>query len=292
MKPTVPPLLFLAFFAAAAPAFAGSSPSAARVEELVRAGDDDAAIALGEELVRAEPGDALLWRALGEAYGEKARAASVLTRLRYAKKCRAAFERSVELAPDDIDSRTALFTYDMEAPAIAGGSAARAREEAEAIAKLNPGRGHCALGALLHHEKDYGGAETEYRRALELEPENAEARAGLAALLLEQSRFDESRRYWSGLVDDPELGAMAHYQLGRISLASGTRFDEGAEHFRLYLASPPPPGAPSWADADWQLALVYEKLGRKEEAIVALRDALKKDPEHGPAKKDLKRLGG
>jgi tetratricopeptide (TPR) repeat protein len=292
MKPTVPPLLFLAFFAAAAPAFAGSSPSAARVEAVVRAGDDDAAIALGEELTRAEPGDAVLWRALGEAYGEKARAASVLTRLRYAKKCRAAFERSVELAPDDIDSRTALFTYDMEAPAIAGGSAARAREEAEAIAKLDPGRGHCALGALRHHEKDYGGAEAEYRRALELEPENAEARAGLAALLLEQSRFDESRRYWSGLVDDPELGAMAHYQLGRISLASGTRFDEGAEHFRLYLASPPSPGAPSWADADWQLALVYEKLGRKDEAIDALRDALKRDPGHGPAKKDLKRLGG
>jgi DNA-binding SARP family transcriptional activator len=114
------------------------------VEALVRAGDDDAAISLGEELVRAEPGDAVLWRALGEAYGEKARAASVLTRLRYAKKCRAAFERSVELVPDDIDSRTALFTYDMEAPAIAGGSAVRAREEDEAIAKLDSGRGHCA----------------------------------------------------------------------------------------------------------------------------------------------------
>ena len=292
MRTTVPSLLLLALFAAAAPASAEPSSSAARVEALVRAGDDDAAIALGEELVRAEPGDAVLWRVLGEAYGGKARTASVLSRLRYAKKCRAAFERAVEIAPDDIDARTALFTYDMEAPAIAGGSAVRAREEAEAIGRLDPGRGHCALGLLLLHEKDFVGAETEYRRALEAQPESGEARAGLAAILLEQSRFDEARRYWSGLVDDPELGAIAHYQLGRISLMSGTLLDEGAEHFRLYLAAPPPPDAPSWADADWQLALVYEKLGRKEAAIDALRDALKRDPGHGPAKKDLKRLGG
>jgi tetratricopeptide (TPR) repeat protein len=292
MRTIVPSLLLLALFAAAAPAAAEPSPSAARVEALVRAGDDDAAIALGEELVRAEPGDAVLWRALGEAYGGKARTASVLSRLRYAKKCRAAFERAVELAPDDIDARTALFTYDMEAPGIAGGSAARAREEAEAIARLDPARGHCALGALLLHEKDVGGAETEYRKALEVQPESVEARAGLATILVEQSRFDEARRYWSGLVDDSELGAIAHYQLGRVSLLSGTRLEEGVEHFRLYLAAPPPPEAPSWADADWQLALVYEKLGRKEEAIGALRDALKRDPGHGPAKKDLRRLGG
>jgi tetratricopeptide (TPR) repeat protein len=216
----------------------------------------------------------------------------VLSRLRYAKKCQAAFERAVELAPDDVDARTALFTYYMEAPAILGGGVSRARAEAEAIAKLDPGRGHCALGALLLHEKDLGSAETEYRRALEIEPGSGEARAGLAAILLEQNRFDESRRYWSGLVDDPELGAIAHYQLGRISLMSGTRLDEGADHFRLYLAAPPPPDAPSWADADWQLALVYEKLGKKDEAIDALRDAVKRDPGHGPAKKDLKRLGG
>jgi tetratricopeptide (TPR) repeat protein len=180
----------------------------------------------------------------------------------------------------------------MEAPAIMGGGVSRARAEAEAIAKLDPGRGHCALGALRLHEKDYGGAEAEYRRALEIEPGSTEARAGLGATLLEQNRFDESRRCWSGLVDDPELGAVAHYQLGRISLESGTRLDEGAEHFRLYLSAPPPPDAPSWADADWRLALVYEKLGRKDEAIDALREALKRDPGHGPAKKDLKRLGG
>jgi len=291
MRATIPTLLLLVL-SAAAPSSGDPSSPADRVEAFARSGENDTAIAIGEEELRSHPDDAALWIALGEAYGGKARTAPVLSRFGLAKKCRAAFERAVELAPDDVDAHLALFTYDLEAPAIAGGGASRARREAERIGKLDPARGHCALGALLFHEKDLAGAETEYRRALELQPGNAEARAGLAAILLEQSRFDEARRYWSGLADDPELGAIAHYQLGRVSLLSGTRLEEGAEHFRLYLAAPPSPDAPSWADADWQLALVYEKLGRKEEAIDALRDALKRDPGHGPAKKDLRRLGG
>jgi len=46
------------------------------------------------------------------------------------------------------------------------------------------------------------------------------------------------------------------------------------------------------AEAEWRLALLYEKLGRRSDAISALKDALTLDPEHSDAKKDLKRLGG
>lgn len=293
MRATASLLLLLALSAAAVPAPCAELPSAAaRVEALARSGDDDGAIALGEDALRSSPGDAALWLALGEAYGGKARSASVLARLGLARKCRAAFERAVELAPGDIEARSALFTYYLEAPTILGGGPSRARLEAEAIGRLDPVRGHCALGALLLHEKDFDGAEAEYRRALDSRPEDAEARAGLGAVLLEQSRFDDARRIWSGLVDDPGLGRVAHYQLGRISLESGNALDEGVAHFRLYLAAPPPPEAPSWADADWRLGLLYEKLGKREEAIGALREAVRRDPGHGPAKKDLKRLGG
>ena len=285
-------VLVLGVFAVA-PTRAGETDSRAdRVEALARSGDDDGAIALGEEALRQAPGDAALWRALGEAYGGKARKAPVLARFGLARKCRAAFERAVELAPGDVEARWALFTYYLEAPAIVGGGAARARVEAEAIAKLDFIRGHCALGALLLREKDLAGAESEYRRVLESHPENGEGRAGLGAVLLEQGRFDDARRLWSGLLDDPDLGRVAHYQLGRISLESGNGLDEGVEHFKLYLAVAPPPEDPTLAEADWRLGLLYEKLGRREEAIGALRDAVRRDPDLARAKKDLKRLGG
>ena len=297
----VPLLLFAAAFAASpapvsartdAPAAASPSSSAAeRAEARLRAGDWDAAIAIGEDAVRVSPDDAPLWRILGEAYGGKARSASLLAQIRLARKCRAAFEKAVALAPADLDARTDLFTFYLEAPGIAGGGAARAREQAEAIARIDPARGHAALGAFYLHEKDLPRAEAEYRAVLDTEPSDADARAGLGAVLLARSRFDEARRLWSGLVGDAELGPIAHYQLGEISLVSGTDLDEGVEHFRRYLASPPRPEAPPPADAEWKLALLFEKIGRRAEAVAALREALRLDPDHAEAKKELKRLG-
>ena len=263
---------------------------AARIEARIRAADYDAAIAIGEERTRAVPDDAAVWRALGEAYGGKARTAPVLVRFRWAKRCRAAFQRAVDLAPDDIEARTALFTYDMEAPAIVGGSISRARAEADAIARLDAARGHSALGALYAHEKNFAEAEGEYRHALETDPKSGDARAGLGTVFLEQGRFGDARGVWTDLAADADFAAVAHYQLGKIALLSGTDLDGAVGHFKAYLAIPPAPEAPTWADADWHLALVYEKLGKREDAIGALRDALRVDPDCGPAKKALKRL--
>jgi tetratricopeptide (TPR) repeat protein len=267
-----------------------SATVVARMETRVRAADYDGAIEIGEERTRVFPRDAAAWRALGAAYGGKAREAPLLTRLRWAKRCRAAFQRAVDLAPDDIEARTALFLYDMEAPAIVGGSIARARAEADAIGRLDPARGHSALGALYAHEKNFAEAEAEYRHALASDPKSGDARAGLGTVFLEQGRFGEARGLWNDLAGNADFAAVAHYQLGKIALLSGTDLDGAVEHFRAYLANRPAPEAPTWADADWHLALVYERLGKKEDAIGALRDALKIDPDHGPAKKDLKRL--
>lgn len=280
--------------AAAAPAFAATgdaSSAAERAEARLRAGDWDAAIEIAEDALRETPESAALWRIAGEAYGGKARTASVLAQIRLARKCRAAFEKAVALAPEDVDARTDLFTYYLEAPGIAGGGAARAREQAEAIARIDPVRGHAALGALFFREKDLSRAEAEYRLVLETAPDDADARAGLGAVLLARSRFDEARRLWSGLVGDAGLGPIAHYQLGEISLLSGTELDEGVEHFRRYLASPPRPEAPPPADAEWRLALLFERIGRKDDARAALREALRFDPRHAEAKKELKLLG-
>ena len=293
-------LLLAAVFAAArpasgdgAPAPAVSAPPAAeRAEARLRVGDWEGAIAIAEDALRAAPGDAALWRIAGEAYGGKARTASVLAQIRLARKCRAAFEKAVALAPEDADARMDLFTYYLEAPGIAGGGAARAREQAEAIARIDAARGHAALGALYAHEKDYSRAEAEYRLVLEREPGNGDARAGLGEVLLARSQFEEARRLWSGLVGDAELGPIAHYQLGEISLLSGTELDEGVEHFRLYLASPPRPEAPPPADAECRLALLFERIGKKDEARSALREAIRLDPGNAQARRELKRLGG
>jgi Tfp pilus assembly protein PilF len=287
-------LLVLA--AAAAPAGRAASSSdvtsaVERAEARLRGGDGEGASSIVEAALVDAPEDARLWRVLGEAYGVRARAAPLLSRYRLAKKCREAFEKAVALAPEDVEARLALFTYDLEAPAIAGGGTARAREQAESIVRLDPARGHAALGALFTREKDVSRAEAEYRAALEADPRSSEARAGLGTLLVEQGRFEEARRTWLALVDDPDVGPIAHFQLGTIARLSGAELDEGIDHLKRYLASPPLPEAPTRADAQWTLGVLYEKAGRRTEAAAAFHDALRLDPDHAEAKKELRRLG-
>ncbi len=284
-------ILVLTATAVSAARAASSSDAWERAQARVRAGDGAGAARIAEAALEDAPDDARLWRVLGEAYGLRARSAPLLSRYRLAKKCREAFEKAVTLAPGDVEARLDLFTYDLEAPAIAGGGTGRAREQAEAIVRLDPARGHAALGALFAREKELSRAEAEYRAALAADPRSPEARAGLGALLVEQGRFEEARRAWLALVDDADVGPIAHFQLGTIARLSGAELDDGIDHLKRYLASPPPPEAPTWADAQWTLGLLYEKAGRRAEALGALREALRLDPDHAEAKKELRRLG-
>ena len=48
--------------------------------------------------------------------------------------------------------------------------------------------------------------------------------------------------------------------------------------------------APLLAGAHWSLGLVYEKEGRKQDAIAELETSLRLKPDFEPAQKDLKRL--
>jgi tetratricopeptide (TPR) repeat protein len=198
-----------------------STSTAAEIDARIRAADYTGAIEIGERLVRASPDDAVLWRSLGEACGARARTAPVVSQLRWARKCRAAFEKAVALAPADVDSRIDLFMFYLEAPGIAGGSVERARWQAEVIVRLHSARGHAMLGMLFLRQKDLSRAESEYR------------------LAIDEASNDEAAR----------------------------------------------------ADAEWRLGLLYEKLGKKSEAIAALKEALKLDPANVLAKKDLERLG-
>jgi tetratricopeptide (TPR) repeat protein len=191
------------------------------IESRLEANDPGGAVAVGERAVREFPDNSALWLSLGEAYGEKARSASVVKGLPLARKCKAAFEKAVALDPANADARVALFTYCLEAPAVAGGGLSLARAQAGEIAKLDLCRGHLAGASLASRENDLPKEEAELRLAIET------AR-----------------------------------------------------------------GPEELADAKCQLALRFERLGKKPEAIDALREALKLHPGHSQAKSELKRLGG
>jgi len=81
-----------------------------------------------------------------------------------------------------------------------------------------------------------------------------------------------------------------YFRAGRVLLATGKDNARAERYFRKYLSQEPEGGTPTLATAHWQLGLVLEKLGRKQDAVAELQIAVKMDPQLKPAKNDLKRL--
>lgn len=65
---------------------------------------------------------------LGRAYGSQAQHAGTFSMMMLARKTKSEFDRAVALDPDNLDARDGLVTYYLEAPGIAGGRSAGARE--------------------------------------------------------------------------------------------------------------------------------------------------------------------
>ena len=126
------------------------------------------------------------------------------------------------------------------------------------------------------------GAWREFmiRRALELNPDNADAMQELATLLRVLRRFDEAltvlRRLEKLVPDDPRVVA----DLGRC-LSGLRRYDEAEAVLRRALASLDD------ANTRYDLGLVLDRTGRSAEAMNEYKLALSRNPTHRDALNNL-----
>lgn len=132
----------------------------------------------------------------------------------------------------------------------------------------NLAEGHAQLGRIqLAHDWDFRGAESSYRRALDLAPGSSSVLDGASVLAYKLGRVDEaselSRRV---LVQDP-LSAAFWHNLGLASHAAG-RLDESEKAFRKALEL-----SPQRFVSSALLALVLMDQGSTEEALTqAMRE--------------------
>ncbi len=158
--------------------------------------------------------------------------------------------------------------YDAEPAREAFPAAARAATEA---LRLDPalGSAHATLGYVaLYYDWDWSRAESEFRRAIELEPSYATAHQWYANHLTVMGRFAAAEREMrQALTLDPLL-LIANAALGWVLYHKGD--NEGAlAQFRLT------------ADLDSTFALTHlwegqtlERMGRTDEAVASLRRAV------------------
>ncbi len=135
-------------------------------------GKHDRAINEFREAVRLNPSSSLAHLWLGRALGRKAEKSNPLRAVFLVGDVRRKFERAVELDPNNVEARSDLLQFYLDAPGMFGGGLEKARKQAEAIERLNRAEGHSAWARIAEKEKRYDVAEREYRAATEADPKH------------------------------------------------------------------------------------------------------------------------
>jgi len=108
--------------------------------------------------------DNQLW--LGQAYGLKASHASPFTALGLAIKIRIAFERAVQLDPENIHAMNDLGEFYVAAPALIGGGLDKAQALAARMQPRFPSQAHRLLALIAEKKKQNTIAEAEFSNAV------------------------------------------------------------------------------------------------------------------------------
>jgi len=264
-----------------------SDPRATAYLAIVRLNHDrdaDGAIELAEKAVALAPATSRYQVWLGSIYLAKAGQSGLLKAASLAGKGKAAYERAVALDPSSVEARQALLQYYLNAPGVAGGSVAKAREQATAIGALDAHGGRLAAARIADHEKEWPAAEAAYREALKLQPERASTHNSLGYALLHQKRYEDAvaafRRYVELAPDD----ANAHDSLGEGLLAAGRTAEAEASYRRATEVDP------AFAPSVWGLGECLAKLGRRDDARVQYRRYLELAPQGPHAEGARKRV--
>ncbi len=228
-----------------------------------------------------------LW--LGRVYGEKADRANVLAAVGLAEKARGEFERAVQLNPNDVDARLDLAEFYVLAPRILGGGEHKARQQAQSIATVNPGREHWVYARIAEQKKDAATAEREYHQYIDLSKGEAEAWLNLAFFLRRQLRLDEMEQAVVKLSQAPMPKLDALVEASQILYRTGRSYPFATELLHRYLAAGPVEAAPAFK-ARYLLGLLLEKQGDKAGAAQEYRASLSLARNFGMAQLALDRV--
>jgi tetratricopeptide (TPR) repeat protein len=243
-----------------------------------------------EAATKLDPQNSTYFLWLGRAYGREAQNANVLRQPGLAKKTRNAWERAIQLDADNLDARSDLIQYYVQAPGFLGGSTTKAFEQAEEIRKRNALRGYLELGALHEREKKLPEAEKAYLAAAKEKSDRHVGEYRLGLFYQNTGAFDKAFDVFESMIaaNPSEFGAL--FQIGKTGAMSGQRLDRATAALEAYLQTTPGRNDPSLAAAHWRLGMVHEKRQDRQRAKAEYETALRLDPTFKPATESLKKL--
>jgi TolB-like protein/DNA-binding winged helix-turn-helix (wHTH) protein/Tfp pilus assembly protein PilF len=192
------------------------------------------------------------------------------------------FEEAIRKDPTFAPAYVGLAAADTELSTVfIGGSPAEFRPKAESAARKaleldrELAEAHVLLANIEKDQWQWAEAEAEFRRALDLNPNDAVAQNGFADWLLSQGRPEEALA-WARRAREHDPLAVSGVKIGWI-LFQARRYEEAIHELRSVLAV-----LPDHTGALWFLGFALIANGQAEEAIPALEKVVSTSG-HSPA---------
>ncbi len=191
------------------------------------------------------------------------------------------FDRAIERDPEYAlayaglaDTYSLLAWYRFLPPREAFGKARSAAQRALEIDDTLP-EAHTSVGVVqFYHDWDWRGAERAYRRALELNPNDATALHSYAECLAAQGCLEESRALIQRAHQLEPLSLTVNAGLGWIHFFS-RNFDLAIEHLEKTIDMDP-----EYVFLNWFLGQAYLMAGHEERSIASFREGFERSAEH------------
>jgi tetratricopeptide (TPR) repeat protein len=190
------------------------------------------------------------------------------------------FQKAIEIDPNYAPAHAgAALTYEMAVywwfwPPRE--TVPKAKRAAQMAIELDPlvADSYVALGYVkLAYDWDWAGAEKDFKRAIELNPNSPAALDGYANFLVTQGRFDDAILILKTALELDPLSPALHTDLGGIYGWSG-QLDRAAQHLNKALELDR-----NFFQAHYWLGWNWQLMGKTEEALAEFQTTIQLDPD-------------
>lgn len=250
-------------------------------------GEWDRSVDVLEDALSHHENNVDLLLALAVTYREKLMRSGLLGKMSNAKKSKKALEKAFAVDPNHLMTRREMFMYLGNAPGMAGGDKDRAEKIALESLEIDEFEGRFQLATVYWKKGNRDAAVEQYRRALELDPDNIGAMFMLGGVLIDKQDFAACEQLFQSHIakrpDDP----VPYNGLGDC-YSEQKMMDEAIAQYLTALE------LDGWyGDARYKVAKLYEKQKDKEQAAYHYRILIGRNPGYidvGKAKKQLRKI--
>jgi tetratricopeptide (TPR) repeat protein len=200
-------------------------------------------------------------------------------------------ERAVQLNGNNIDARTDLAEFYLEAPSFMGGGKDKAVAQANSIEPLDRPTAHWVRAKLAEKDKNYAAAEAEYKAAV-ADGNRPDMWLSLASFYRRQNRLADMDQAVNRAIaaEKHPTSSSALFDAATLLIRAG-RIPQAANFLTKYLASKEKvEDAPAF-QAHYMLGQIYEKQGDRAAAAREYTAALEMAKDYKDAREALNRVG-